>query len=74
LRPGPAWRAGKELRRRQLGSLLCVENDSELAEVGGYPVDDDPEPGAAFLYLVRYATRIGDRSYGGSSVRYDRRT
>lgn len=57
----------------RLGDLVCIANDSDLSEVSGYNVDDNPLPGSGFFYLARYATPVGDRSYGGSSLRYDRR-
>jgi hypothetical protein len=56
-----------------LGSVVCLENDSVDADTAGGNEDTaTPAPGEAFFYVARFNGAPGAGSYGGSSARRDR--
>ncbi|MDX1389426.1 MAG: S8 family serine peptidase, partial [Acidobacteriota bacterium] len=56
-----------------LGSTVCIEDDSADADTAGGNEDTDvPAPGEGFFYLSRFSAAPGHGSYGGSSTNRDR--
>lgn len=56
-----------------LGTVVCLENDSPDADTSGGNEDlDIPDPGRGYFYLGRFAGAPGPGWYGGSSRNRDR--
>ncbi len=55
-----------------LGTVLCLENDSTDPDTTGNEDTGSPAAGAAFFYLARFNSAPGAGSYGGSSMNRDR--
>jgi hypothetical protein len=56
-----------------LGSVVCLENDSTDADTAAGNEDTaTPAPGEGFFYLARFNAMSGASSYGGSTRRRDR--
>lgn len=56
-----------------LGSVVCLENDSTDPDTLGNEDHASPPPGEAFFYLGRFDAAPGPGWYGGSSLNRDRR-
>jgi hypothetical protein len=55
-----------------LGSVICLEDDSPDPDTLGNEDAVDPAPGRGFFYLARTSAAPGEGSYGGSSRNRDR--
>jgi hypothetical protein len=55
-----------------LGTVVCLENDSPDSDTAGNEDAAMPDPGEAFFYLSRFNAAPGAGSYGGSSRHRDR--
>jgi hypothetical protein len=56
----------------ELGTLVCLEDDSADPDTAGNEDTETPPPGEAFFYLGRFHAAPGAGSYGGSSRNRDR--
>lgn len=59
-------------QRVELGTVVCLENDSPDADTLGNEDTATPSPGAGFFYLARFRAAPGSGRYGGSSRNRDR--
>jgi hypothetical protein len=55
-----------------LGTVVCLENDSPDPDTLGSEDMETPAPGTGFFYLGRFTAAPGAGSYGGSSRNRDR--
>jgi len=56
----------------ELGSVVCLEDDSADADTLGSEDTETPAAGEAYFYLARFNAPPGAGSYGGSSENRDR--